>query len=103
VDVGATKPKGHVMAARAVASPDEIEQFARELQQFNAELAASMLRIRRRFQHLGDSWRDQEQQKFARDFEQTMHVLQQFMQSSETQAPLLMRKAAQLRAYLGQQ
>jgi len=90
------------MAARAVASPDEIEQFARELQQFNAELAASMTRIQRRFHHLGESWRDGEQQKFARDFEQTMHVLRQFMQEAEAQAPLLMRKAAQLRAYLGQ-
>lgn len=90
------------MAARAVASPDEIEQFARELQRFNAELAASMIRIQRRFEHLGESWRDQEQQKFARDFEQTMRVLQQFMQAADTQAPLLMRKAAQLRAYLDQ-
>lgn len=90
------------MSDRAVGSPDEIEQFARDLQQFNAELAASMTRIQRRFQHLGESWRDQEQQKFARDFEQTMHVLQQFMRAAEAQTPLLIRKAAQLRAYLGQ-
>lgn len=90
------------MAARAVASPDEIEQFARELQQFNTELAASMMRIQRRFQHLGESWRDQEHQAFARDFEQTMRVLQRFMHEAESQAPLLMRKADQLRTYLGQ-
>lgn len=90
------------MSSRAVASPDDLEQFARELKQFNAELTDSMSRLQGRFNRLGETWRDQEQQKFAREFEQTMRVLQQFVNAADEQAPFLMRKAQHLRAYLGE-
>lgn len=54
------------------------------------------------FGRLGDTWRDQEHQKFAAEFQQTVRVLNQFMQSAEQQAPLLQRKAAAIRQYLNQ-
>lgn len=90
------------MAAQAIASPDELERFARELKQFNGQLGESMARLQSQFVRLGDTWRDQEQLKFGQEFEQTMRVLQQFIRSSEVQTPFLLRKAQRLREYLGQ-
>ncbi|PZR98695.1 MAG: hypothetical protein DLM69_08350 [Candidatus Chloroheliales bacterium] len=88
--------------AQAVANPEELERFARDLKQFNSQLADSMARLNGQFNNLGDTWRDQEQQKFAREFEQTVRVLQQFIRTSEEQIPFLVRKAQRLRDYLNQ-
>jgi uncharacterized protein YukE len=87
---------------QAIANPEELERFARNLKQFNSQLRESMSRLQGQFSSLGDTWRDQEQQKFAQEFEQTMRVLQQFSQSSDAQIPFLMRKAQRLRDYLSQ-
>ena len=90
------------MAQQAVASPEELERFARELREFNGQLHERMARLQGQFNNLGETWRDQEQQKFAQEFQQTMHVLQQFMRSSDQQIPFLQRKAQRLRDYLNQ-
>lgn len=90
------------MSPQAVASPEELERFARDLKQFTSQLRDSTSRLQGQFVHLGDTWRDQEQAKFAQEFEQTMRVLQQFMRSSEQQIPFLQRKAQRLREYLNQ-
>ncbi len=87
---------------QAIASPEDLERFASELKQFNGQLGESMARLQNQFVRLGDTWRDQEQQKFAQEFEQTMRVLHQFRRSSEIQTPFLLRKAQRLRDYLGQ-
>jgi uncharacterized protein YukE len=90
------------MTPQVIASPEEIERFARDLKQFNAQLADSMSRLKGQFADLGETWRDQEHQKFAREFEQTMRVLQQFTRTSEQHIPFLLRKAVRLRAFLEQ-
>jgi hypothetical protein len=51
---------------------------------------------------VGETWRDQEHQRYAQEFEQTMRILQQFSRSSEQQIPFLLRKAQKLREYLNQ-
>jgi uncharacterized protein YukE len=88
------------MSSQAIASPDELEHFARELKQFTTQLRDSTSRINGQFAHLSNTWRDQEQAKFAREFEQTMRVLQQFMRSADQQIPVLHRKAQHLREYM---
>lgn len=90
------------MTPQAIASPEDIERFARELKDFNAQLSEAMARLQSGFGRLGETWRDQEHQKFAREFEQTVRVLQQFRRSSEQQIPFLQRKAHRLREYLSQ-
>ena len=87
---------------QAVADPEALERFARELKHFNGQLQDSMRRLQAQFNRLGETWRDQEHQKFAREFEQTMRVLLQFQRASERQIPLLLRKAQKLREYLNQ-
>ncbi|HHM23448.1 MAG TPA: hypothetical protein ENJ23_00230 [Bacteroidetes bacterium] len=87
---------------QAIADPEALERFARQLKRFNSELQHSMKRLKGEFTRLDDTWRDQEHQKFAQEFEQTLRVLQQFSRTSEQQIPLLLRKAQKLREYLHQ-
>jgi len=87
---------------QAIASPDDLERFARELKQFNTQLRDSMARLNGQFANLGETWRDQEHQKFAQEYEQTMRVLARFNQIADEQIPFLMKKAQRLRDYLQQ-
>lgn len=87
---------------QAIADPEDIERFVAELKRFNNQLAENMRRLQAQFSRLGETWRDQEHQKFAREFEQTMRVLYQFQRASEQHIPLLLRKAQKLREYLNQ-
>ncbi|MBI3739517.1 MAG: WXG100 family type VII secretion target [Chloroflexi bacterium] len=90
------------MSPQAIADPEELEQFSRELKQFNAQLRDSMARLQGHFSNLGETWRDQEHQKFAQEFQQTMRVLNHFTRTADEQIPFLMRKAAHLRNYKSQ-
>ena len=90
------------MSTQAIVDPEALEQFARELKQFNAQLAQSSSRLRGALKKAGETWRDQEYQKFSREFDQTMRVLNQFTQSAERQVPFLLRKAQRARDYLRQ-
>lgn len=90
------------MSPQAIADPEELERFAQELKQFTSQLDDSMKRLNSRFGRLSDTWRDQEHQKFARDYQQTMRVLTQFMHTADQQIPFLQRKAARIRDYLNQ-
>jgi hypothetical protein len=51
---------------------------------------------------LQQTWRDQEQAKFAEEFEETMRSLQRFLKSSEVYVPFLLRKAERIEDYLNQ-
>lgn len=51
------------MAGQVYANPDDIEQFARELKEFNSQLRDRMARLNGKFNSLGETWRDQEHQK----------------------------------------
>jgi uncharacterized protein YukE len=90
------------MSSQVIADPEALERFAQELKQFNSELRDRMFRLQGQFSRLGDTWRDQEHQKFAQEFEQTMRVLHQFIQIADQHIPFLLRKAQRLREYLQQ-
>lgn len=85
---------------QAIVDPEEIEHFVRELQRFNNELQESGSRLNARFVRLGDTWRDQEHQKFAQEYEQTMSMFARFSQASVDQIPVLLNKARIIREYL---
>ena len=51
---------------------------------------------------LGDTWRDQEHEKFVREFEQTMLALRHFVEVTEEHVPFLLRKAERIEEYLHQ-
>jgi len=87
---------------QAVVNPEELDRFAQNLGQFNAQLRNSMSRLQGQFTALGDTWRDQEHVKFAQEFQQTMRVLHQFMRVADDHIPYLKRKAQKGRDYLNQ-
>jgi WXG100 family type VII secretion target len=87
---------------QAIVNPEELERFAQNLKQFSSQLRDTTSRLQGQFNNLGDTWRDQEQAKFAQEFQQTMRVLQNFMRVADDQIPFLMRKAQKARDYLNQ-
>jgi uncharacterized protein YukE len=89
------------MSPQAIADPEEIERFAKELNQFNVGLHDISRRLTGQLSQLSSSWRDQEFMKFEQQFNQTMRNIQSFLRVSEPQVPLLIKKAKILRDYLG--
>jgi uncharacterized protein YukE len=90
------------MSQKVVNNPEDLERFAHNLKDFNRELRDKVLSLQGQFSRLGETWKDQEHQKFAQEFQQTMRSLNKFMQDADVHAPFLLRKAQKLREYLNQ-
>ncbi len=88
--------------AKAVADPEELRRFAQSLKAFNANMTQAMQQLHGSAIALGQTWRDQEHAKFQQEFDQTLRQFQRFVDASEEQVPLLLRKAERLDAYLRQ-
>ncbi|MGE0605865.1 MAG: WXG100 family type VII secretion target [Pirellulales bacterium] len=88
--------------SQAIVDPAELRRFAHNLKRFNAELQNQMLMLKGQLLGLGQSWRDQENQKFTQDFEETMLVMSRFVDSTNEHIPLLLRKAERIEEYLRQ-
>ena len=86
--------------AKAIADPEEIRRFAHDLKRFNDDLTHQLQVMRSRMASLSQSWRDQEQRKFAMEFDQTLKTLNRFMETAEEQIPFLLRKAEKIEEYL---
>ncbi len=89
--------------AKAVMDPTEVRRFAAELKRFNEETQNRLMALQARFSALGDTWQDQEHDKFAEEFAQTIKVLKKFIASTQKHTPYLMRKAQRIEDYLNQQ
>lgn len=82
--------------------PGEVRRFAAELKRFNDDVQARAGALQARFASLAETWKDQEQAKFAEEFITTMKVLNKFVEISERQTPYLMKKAQRIEEYLNQ-
>ena len=87
---------------QAVMDPEEVRRFAEELKRFNVDLQARIASLQARFAALGDTWQDQEQAKFAEEFQQTMKAMKKFIEVSNRHTPYLLRKAQRIEDYLNQ-
>jgi uncharacterized protein YukE len=88
--------------AQAIVDPDELRRFARQLERFNHDLQNQMQVLRGQLKNLGETWRDQEHQKFVGQFDETMISLGRFVDASHEQIPILLRKAERIEEYLRQ-
>jgi len=88
--------------AQAVIDPEPVRRFAEELQRFNRDLQARMTSLQARFNGLRESWQDQEQAKFAEEFNTTSKALKRFVELSDQHVPYLLRKAQRIEEYLKQ-
>jgi uncharacterized protein YukE len=88
--------------SQAIVDPNELRRFAHNLERFTSELQNQMLLLRGQLNSLGQSWRDQEHQKFSEEFEQTMIATNRFMEATREHVPFLLRKAERAEEYLRQ-
>lgn len=88
--------------AQAIVDPAEIRRFAHQLKHFNEELRDRLTVLHGQLIGLGDSWRDQEHERFVQEFDQTMHVLGAFTALADEHIPFLLRKAEKVEEYLQQ-
>jgi WXG100 family type VII secretion target len=88
--------------SKAIVDPNELRRFAADLRKFNSDVQAQMTRLGASLGTLQQTWRDQEQAKFAEEFEQTMRAMQRFLKASEVFVPFLVRKAERIEEYLNQ-
>jgi uncharacterized protein YukE len=91
----------HLMS-QAVVDPAELRRFAHQLKQFNAELEERMTTLSSQLHSLSSTWRDQEQKKFAEEFEQHLKLINRSIQATNEYAPFLLRKAERIEEYLQQ-
>jgi uncharacterized protein YukE len=88
--------------AQAIMDPEKVRRFAEELQRFNSDLENRVILLTARFNALGDTWQDQEHEKFSEEFKYAMKALKKFVEASKAHTPYLMRKAQRIEEYLGQ-
>jgi uncharacterized protein YukE len=88
--------------SQAIMDPEEVRRFAEELKKFNTDLQNRMASLQARFASLGESWQDQEHNKFAEEFKQTFKALKKFIDISNQHTPYLLRKAQRIEEYLHQ-
>jgi uncharacterized protein YukE len=92
---------GHVMA-QAIVDPAEIRRFAHNLKVFTGDVRGDLSSLHTQLLALGDTWRDQEHDRFTQEFEQTVAVLEKFLDVAEQHVPFLLRKAERIEDYLTQ-
>jgi uncharacterized protein YukE len=87
---------------QAIVDPEELRHFALSLRKFNGDVQERIASLNGQMSALERSWRDQEQKKFAEEFEQQIKVLGRFVEIIERHIPYLLRKAEIIEEYLQQ-
>ncbi len=88
--------------AKAHVDPAELRRFARDLARFSHDLQALMGGLNARLRELEKTWRDQEQRAFTDQFEQTMRILNRFLDATEQHIGMLNKRAGHIEDYLQQ-
>jgi uncharacterized protein YukE len=88
--------------AKAIVDPIELRRFAHSLKQFTTGLHAQMSTLQGQLGALGDTWRDQEHEKFTQEFQETVQAVRRFMEAANQHIPFLLRKAERIEEYLQQ-
>ena len=88
--------------SKAHVDPAELRRFSQDLNRFNNELQTLLAGLNARVRNLEQSWRDQEQRKFAEAFDQTAKGLGNFLEASHQHAQFLAKKAGLIEDYLKQ-
>jgi len=88
--------------AKAIVDPDEVRRFAGNLKRFSSDLQNGLAVLHGQLTSLGDTWRDQEHDKFVQEFEQTAQVIERFLAAADQHIPFLLRKAERIEEYLQQ-
>ena len=85
--------------AQVFVDPEKLEEFAIRLVVFNVEVAGSLRALQGALQALGETWRDQEYEKFREAFIRTERLLRELMREIEDVHPKLKEDAYYIREY----
>lgn len=85
---------------QAIADPEELRRFAGHLRAYAAEMKQRSASLANHMNELEQTWRDEQQRKFAEEFEQQMRQLSRLLSATEQHIPYLLRKADQIDTYL---
>jgi uncharacterized protein YukE len=88
--------------SQAIVDPGELRRFAFNLKRFNEELQTQLVGLHGQMLSLGETWRDQEHARFVQEFEQTLLLLNHFMEMANEHIPFLVHKAERIEEYLQQ-
>ena len=86
---------------QAIVDPEQLRQFAGHLHRFAEEMKQRSTGLASQMNQLEQTWRDEQQRKFAEEFSVQMRQMTRLIQMTENHVPYLMRKAEQIDAYLG--
>jgi uncharacterized protein YukE len=87
---------------QAIVDPEELRRFAQSLKKFNGDVQDRVSALGAQMVALERTWRDQEQKKFAEEFEQHIRTIARFIEVIEHHIPYLHRKADIIDEYLQQ-
>jgi|GEM_PF-146674 uncharacterized protein YukE len=99
---GGLSPDTENLMGKANVDPAELRRFARDLTRFNSDLETLIGGLQSRMRELERTWADQEQKRFAQEFEQTVKTLARFLDASGQHAAFLAKKARHIEDYLQQ-
>ena len=87
---------------QAIVDPEELRRFAQNLKKFNHDVQERVTALASQLDNLGRTWRDQENKKFAEEFQQHIQVVARFVEVIDRHVPYLLRKAEIIEEYLQQ-
>jgi uncharacterized protein YukE len=87
---------------QAIVDPEDLRRFAQNLKKFNHDVQDKIGSLNGQLAALGKTWRDQENKKFAEEFEQHIKVVARLVEVIDRHVPYLLRKAELIEEYLQQ-
>lgn len=85
---------------QAIVDPEQLRRFAANLKIFSEELQQRATGLSSQMNQLEQTWRDQQQKKFAAEFNEQLRQLNRLIESTREHVPYLLRKAEQAEQYL---
>lgn len=85
----------------AIANPEELRNFANTLQKYLENIEEETGVLTSVFSSLGDTWQDQQKNKFEEVLKELLAVLKRFEEDASEQIPHLLKMAEDLETYLG--
>lgn len=87
--------------AQAIVDAEKLRQFASTLKAVDGTIRDQMASLKASFHDLGESWRDQQRERFGQCFDETLQALERFHDSSDEHISFLHQKAEDVERYLG--
>jgi len=83
-------------------NPDELDRFAKELQQFIQQAEQLNKQLQGSFSRVSGSWKDEQNRRFAEELMATSRNLTRFVETASQHLPKLRKQVDAARAYLSQ-